>query len=235
MRRTTIFFVFLSLLGLGSLAQAQVLWGPFEKFVSFCGKEKRQESKCIAELHNLLETDAFWGDIPSNFNSGRKAWGKQKLEVDFSAPEGDQGEFSIRGRGKGEKPRISFSKHSDPFELMITLNHEMVHFANSEQLRAVRGNNKKMRDCLTPLELNQLNNERLAFLAEIYFWRSAPDWFKNEMRRPHFNSKLLGKEDLTYKAYYELLDREMAADKNFIAKRYIAMGKYPKCAADLIL
>lgn len=228
LRWTTIACIF------AGTSHASYSWDAYAKFASICGKEKRNEANCTKEILRMLEADVFWGDSGVNYFRGRQAWPEAPLTIQFNDSKEDEGDFAIVGKGKKLRPKISLSRKSDPFELMITINHEIVHFGNSEVLRKHFSDKKRVKDCLTPFELALLENERLAFLSEVYFWKTSPAWFKNEMKRFHFNSKLLGADRVTYKDYYERLEKELSSDRNFVAKRYVELGKFPKCAVDTV-
>ncbi len=216
-------------------ALASTSWDDYSQFTHLCQLGKlRQEAKCLAEIQRMLENDIIWGGTGAAYNDGQKQWGKTKLRLDFGAKPGDEGDFRIVSSGGKLAPKISLAKKSDPFELLITINHEIVHFANSMGLKAAFDDKKKLSGCITAYEKTMLDNEKLAYLGEIYFWKSAPEWFKNEMKRYHFNSRLLGADKIRYIDYYSQLEKELVADGDFVAKRYIDLGKFPKCARALL-
>ena len=209
-------------------------WEDFRAYFEKCGEAKKRGQPCAEEIEKLLEGVAMWGDTNSNYNEGRQHWVETKVELAFDARKGEEGDFEVFKKGGKLRPRVSLTRAADASELLITINHEIVHYANSKKLKELFADEKKIGGCLTPFRLALLENEKLAYLSEIYFWKTAPLWFKNEQKRTHFNSRLLGKGKLVYSEYYRLLEDALESDPNFVARRYIDLGKYPKCAAKLL-
>lgn len=217
-----------------STAHAEASWENFRLYFEKCGNAKRRGPACIAEIEALLGGMAIWGDTNTNYELGRQEWAGTKLELAFGARPGEAGDFELVEKDGALTPRIALARGADAYDTLITLNHEIVHFANSKRLKSLVGDSTKVQGCITGYRLALLENEKLAYLSEIYFWKSAPTWFKNEQKRVHFNSRLLGRDKMTYADYYKRLESELERDGNFIARRFIALGKYPKCALTLL-
>lgn len=230
-------YLCLALAALGGIpgrALATGTWDEFKLFISNCNIPKKRGADCLREIEALLRNEAFWGDTNNNYNQGKMQWPDQKLEIDFSAPKNEEGDFQIIKGKERLIPKISLSKKSDAYDLLITINHEIVHYANSKRLQELFDKGEKIDHCISPYRMALLENEKLAYLSEIYFWKTSPEWFKNEQKRTHFNSRILGRDKLTYAEYYRRLEEILVTDGNFVAKRYIELGKYPKCAAKLL-
>ena len=203
----------------------------YSSFLDKCSRKngQRDDAACVHELESLLSQGKIWGATANNFRKGALAW-QVPLQIDFQARKGDEGDFQIIDRHGELVPRISLSRDSDPFELLITINHELVHYAHSDELKAHISGDKKLNGCLLPFQKAILDNEMEAYLEEIKFWKEAPEWFRGASGA-HFNSRLLGKRQVNYPEYYLKLESEIGSDASFIPKRYIALGKFPSCAS----
>lgn len=207
-------------------------WSQFASYATACKVAGRVEKNCVSEIIRLLENEVIWGDSGANYHRGKTFWPDQKLEISFTNKNDEEGDFAIVSKKGKLIPRITLSPKADPFELLITINHELVHFGNSENIKKLYAVSKKKADCVNDYELALLNNEKQAYLSEVYFWRSAPEWFRNEMKRFHFNSRLLGEAKVTYADFYAKLGKSMADESKFITRRYVELGKFPKCALE---
>lgn len=215
-------------------ARASDSWDDYKYYVNECNNPKQRGAKCIAEIGRLIDGNILWGEASANYNKGKEEFLNSGLQINFSADKGEEGDFQIE-RVEGEFiPKISLSKSADAYELLITINHELVHFANSGSLKKLYGDKKKINGCITPYRLELLRNEQSAYFSEIYFWKMSPEWFKNEQKRSHFDSRILGKEKILYKDYYVQLEAQLVRDPYYIARRYIEFKKYPKCALALL-
>lgn len=124
-------------------------------------------------------------------------------------------------------------KNADTNELLITLNHELVHYLSTFNRLAYVFKNEKIGGCLTEYQLLTLLDEAEAFKSELVFWNNSPANFKMHFKDVYFNSKLFQKR-MNYEEFYKLLDANIKSDKNFILKKYIDMGEYAQCAKNII-
>lgn len=190
-------------------------------------KCKKTES-CI---NKLVGKEKIWGRLNSNYDKTKRLW-KKNPTVRFQIL-GKEGEQKIEKIGNEFIPLIVLPQISDPYELVISLNHELVHSVNSHSSLKYIGDNEKINNCLTRYRLEQLKDEGAAFREEIHFWEQSPKWFRKHFANQFFESKLLEKK-LSYEEYYKILKQKMGAEVHFIEKRYIALGEYPICAKDLL-
>jgi hypothetical protein len=131
------------------------------------------------------------------------------------------------------RPVIVLGKNTDTNELLITLNHELVHYISTFDRLSYVFKSEKIGECLTEYQLLTLLDEAEAFKAELIFWNNSLLTFKAHFKNMSFNSKLFQKR-VNYEEFYKLLDVSIREDKNFILKKYIDMGEYAPCAKNII-
>lgn len=182
-------------------------------------------------LDDLLAKEKMWGNLILNYKKGVALW-KIKPIISFQVL-GKDGEQKIQEKDNLLTPSISLPQIDDPYELAISLNHEMVHFVNSHESLKYIGDDKKINNCLTRYRLALLKDEAPAFREEIHFWIQSPGWFKKHFRHQKFESRLLERK-VSYEEYYKLLKQKMDSDILFIEKRYISLGEYPVCVKELL-
>lgn len=75
----------------------------------------------------------FWGNINKNLKKGSDARKNIDLTIRFVDNEEKEGEFFILIEKEKPRPFLTLSsKKSTLPEIILTLNHELVHYANSE-------------------------------------------------------------------------------------------------------
>lgn len=131
------------------------------------------------------------------------------------------------------KPVIIIGPAEDMNELLISLNHEVIHYINFSQRLNLIADSKKNDNCLTSYQLATLKDETLAFEAEIEFWENSPKVFKKHFDKKIFYSRLTERKN-SYSDYYLFLKQKLSEDRNFILKKYIDLGEYPNCAKSLL-
>lgn len=200
-------------------------------FVNAQAEEKASDFfKCIKPedcITSLLEKEKLWGNLKSNYEKGVSIWKMAPvIRVNSMKKSGEQ---KLEKKENTLVPVITIPPNLNPYELVITLNHEILHFLNSHKSLNFLTDNTKINGCLTKYQLELLKDETLAFQEEIYFWTQSPAWFKKHFETDFFESRLLGRK-VNYKEYYDQLDKELKKDQHFVVKKYISLGEYPKCA-----
>jgi hypothetical protein len=197
--------------------------------------EKKDSAGCAGAVTAAVESGAVWGDTAKNYKLGKKAWPSKKLAVQVTADKEHDGEFAIERTPHGPTPVLTLSMAYSVPEMIMTVNHELVHFANSESLLKKIGlADKKVNDCLSPYDLAVLKDENAAFRNEIGFWRNAPAWFRSLFGTVKFNPKMIDKKQVTFEEYYTLLAQAFKGDAHYASKRYISLKRYPTCALKLL-
>lgn len=178
-------------------------------------------------VETMLAHEKLWGNFYSNYITGITLW-KVKPFFRFSSLK-KQGEQRLEQKDQTLTPVIILPPISDPYEMAITLNHEIVHFVHLHNNLKLIGDNKKINDCLTRYQLSLLKDESSAFKEEINFWEQSPKWFKEHFNGQSFESRLIEKKT-TYVEYYQILKEKMSKEIFFVEKRYVELGEYPECA-----
>jgi hypothetical protein len=178
-------------------------------------------------IETLLTHEKLWGNFYSNYLTGISLW-KVKPNFKFS-PLKKQGEQRLEQKDQKLIPVINLPPISDPYEVAITLNHEIVHFVHLHNNLKFFDETKKINGCLTRYQLLLLKDESSAFKEEINFWDQSPKWFKEHFNGQSFESRLIEKKT-TYAEYYQILKEKMNKDVFFVEKRYVELGEYPECA-----
>ena len=176
----------------------------------------------------------LWGDFFINKRKGDKVWKENHLEYKIENLTDTEGGFQITKKDKKIIPVMTLSLTEHPYEVLITMNHETVHYANSQRLLRLISKNHKLKDCITEFQWAELKDETKAFHSEIKFWNNAPSWFRNGLHDFKFDSKLLELKQTNYEEYYKVLKTKLKSDGNFIVKRYVELGKAPQCAIKLL-
>lgn len=130
-------------------------------------------------------------------------------------------------------PVIVLGKSEDHNELLIILNHELIHYLSTFERISLLSNSNQIGKCLTGYQLATLKDEAPAFNMELIFWNNAPVNFRNHFKDSFFHSKIF-KKKVKYDEFYKLLTKNISKDKNFILKKYIDMGEYSQCAKNII-
>lgn len=188
----------------------------------------KEPQKCIKTL--LLE-EKLWGNFHTNYKLAKSLWNIAP-EFQFRSLN-KQGEQKLEKHGNALIPLIVLPSIADPFEIVITLNHEIVHYLHLFNLLKFIKDNNKINHCLTAYKLGLLKDEGPAFKEEIIFWEQSPMWFKAHFINETFTSRLLERK-VSYAEYYKILKEKIKADPFFIEKRYIDFGEQPKCAMALL-
>ena len=194
------------------------------------------EEKCKKNIKDALQTKGrLWANSNDLFVEGSKQWFPHGLTIKLTKNKTKEGEFFVNLTKEGPKPELEISLAYPITDLLITISHEITHFSNSKDLKDAIPHRKEMvKSCINKYEHVVLLDESKAFKNELDFWNASPSWFKNYVEGIKFNSKLIGRDQITYKQLYQSLGLAIKRDPEYPAKRYIQMGHYPKCAGKLI-
>ena len=183
---------------------------------------------CMKEI----VASSTWEPLKSNLASSLKK-SNNTLNIKFDSKLGRAAITKVELKNNHYVPVIVLGKNADAHELLITLNHELVHYLSTFDRLAFVFDGAKIGNCLSKYQLMTLKDEAIAFDMEVLFWNNAPAEFKNHFKNIFFNSKIFQKK-LNYDEFYKLLQHNVAEDKNFILKKYIDMGEYSQCAKGII-
>lgn len=184
--------------------------------------------KCL----NAIQNSSPWEPLKSNLTSALKK-SKNKINIRFDSTLDRAAITKVDVLNNQYNPVIVLGKNADTHELLITLNHELVHYISTFDRLSYVFKGEKIGKCLTEYQLLTLLDEAEAFKAELMFWNNAPAAFKNHFTNTFFNSKIFQKR-VNYTEFYKLLNASITEDKNFILKKYIDMGEYASCAKNII-
>lgn len=186
-------------------------------------------TKCVQEI---IES-SLWEPLKSNLAAALKRSHDNVLNVKFDGGLDRAAITKVEFINGHYVPVIVLGKSNDNHELLIILNHELIHYLSTFERISLLTNNNHIGKCLTEYQLATLKDEAPAFDQELVFWNNAPVKFKNHYKNNFFYSKIF-KKKLKYEEFYKLLNRSISEDKNFILKKYIDMGEYSQCAKNII-
>lgn len=185
-------------------------------------------SKCIQEI----QVSSSWEPLKSNLATALIK-SQNNINIKFDPTLDRSAITKVEVQNNRYVPVIILGKSADSNELLITFNHELVHYVSTFDRLAHVYDGVKIKKCLTKYQLLTLQDEAYAFKAELDFWNNSPQSFKDYFKNSFFNSKVFQKK-VNYDEFYKLLDKNLAEDKNFILKKYIDMGEYSQCAKEII-
>lgn len=186
-------------------------------------------NKCIQEI--IVSSN--WEPLKSNL-AVALVKSQNSLNVKFD-PSLDRAAITkVEVQGKRYVPVIILGKSTDSSELLITFNHELVHYISTFDRLAHVYNGIKIKKCITKYQLLTLQDEAFAFNAELEFWNNSSISFKEHFKNNYFNSKIFQKK-VNYEEFYKLLDKNLSVDRNFILKKYIDLGEFSQCAKELLI
>lgn len=185
-------------------------------------------SKCIQEI----TVSSNWEPLKSNL-AAALIKSQNNINIKFDPTLDRSAITKVEVQNNRYVPVIILGKNADSNELLITFNHELVHYISTFDRLAHVYDGVKIKKCLTRYQLLTLQDEAYAFKAELDFWNNSPQNFKDYFKNSFFNSKVFQKK-VNYDEFYKLLDKNLAEDKKFILKKYIDMGEYSQCAKEII-
>ncbi len=184
--------------------------------------------KCIQEI----TASSTWEPLKSNLAQALIK-SQNNINIKFDPSLDRSAITKVEVQNNRYVPVIILGKSADSNELLITFNHELVHYVSTFDRLAHVYDGVKIKSCLTRYQLLTLQDEAYAFKAELDFWTNSPISFKEHFKNIFFNSKVFQKK-VNYEEFYKLLDKSLSQDKNFILKKYIDMGEYSQCAKEII-
>ena len=194
-----------------------------------------KENLCGSTLEKLLQENKLWGEADQNYRAGVSARKNVPLKILISQSKTAEGVFEIVLENGSPRPVITLSMHYSVPEILITLNHELVHFSNSSALlELISAKGQTAGVCASPYALSVLKDENRAFHSEVIFWNKSPQWFQKLFAEIPFRSKFSHSTEKSFDSYYRNLERSLKHDPLYASKRYIALKKYPPCALKLI-
>lgn len=190
---------------------------------------------CKAVFLTVFDKGHLWGDVDANLKAGREAWGAQELSVKLVDNEPNEGGFAITLENDKASPSLTLSsKNSTLPEVILTANHELVHYANSKNLiAAIPARKELIKHCITRYQELVLADENRAFRSELKFWKTAPKWFKDQLAKVRFNSRFTGIQNSSYEQHYAFIEKSFRSDAAFASHKYVQLGEYPACANDI--
>lgn len=192
----------------------------------------RLNEKKLDKCLKAIVKSSTWEPLKGNLVRALKK-SKNKINIRFDSTLDRAAITKVDVENEKFNPVIVLGKNADSNELLITLNHELVHYISTFDRLAFVFKGEKIGKCLTEYQLLTLLDEADAFKAELLFWNNSPAKFKDHFKTMYFNSKVFQKR-MNYEEFYKLLDVSITQDKNFILKKYIDMGEYAPCAKNII-
>lgn len=190
---------------------------------------KVDSMECLTSIMSLLSRPFLWDDTDKLFLKGKKTWSFSPFPIQYVKDLNSQAKVKLIKHGDKYIPSLQLGKADTPYDLLISIHHEIYHYSSHSKAAKHFYDNSKINNCVTKYQLSLAKDELPAFEKEISFYRKSPDWFKEGANSKKFNSKLLGKKNITYSEYYRILKSQIKKNKNFIINRYVELGEYPKC------
>jgi hypothetical protein len=184
--------------------------------------------KCVQEII----ASSNWEPLKSNL-AAALVKSQNNINIKFDPSLDRSAITKVEVQNNRYVPVVVLGKSTDRHELLITFNHELVHYISTFDRLAHVYDGVKINKCLTKYQLLTLQDEAYAFKAELDFWNNSPLTFKEHFKNSFFNSKVFQKK-VNYDEFYKLLDKNLSQDKNFILKKYIDMREYSQCAKEII-
>ncbi len=198
-----------------------------------CGANKNFDL-CLGVLETFLQTSRLlWDDTSELFLVGKTSWNFAPFPMAFDPSVGASGQIKMLPVGETLLPGLILNPKLGPEELLLTLHHEIFHFASMNEAFKDFFVQSKVDSCISPYQLALLKDEAPAFEREYKFYEKSPAWFKKAASKIMVDSQIL-KLRMSLAQFYENLGQKISVDKTFVPRRYIELGLYPPCAANLI-
>jgi len=190
--------------------------------------------ECLSSILSLISGPYLWSNTDKLFLKGKQTWDFAPFLIQVVEDLNSQAKVKLVEHNNSFIPALLLGKSDSPYDLLITLHHEIYHYSTFSNAAKYFNENQKIHNCATRYQIELAKDEVLAFQKEIDFYNQSPDWFKKEANQKKFDSKLLSLKNTTYSQYYKILKDKIDQDKNFIIKKYIEFGEYPQCLLKII-
>ncbi len=205
----------------------------FESLNKHCGANKNEDA-CLSVLASLVQTPGLlWDDTAELFLIGKAAWEFAPFPMAFDPSTKVSGQIKMFPVKDQMLPGLILSPKLGVEELLLTLHHEIYHFASMREAFNDFYKQNKVEGCVSPYQLALLKDETPAYIREYQFYEKSPKWFKKALSKVVVDSRLFGSK-MNLEEFYRNLDHQIKMDKKFIVRRYVELGQYPKCAAALL-
>lgn len=204
----------------------------FKSFEKYC-KGKNHLNECLDVVSDLISRPLLWRPTFELYLQGRNAWGFRPIALQFQEDLQVLGQTKLMFLENNLTPALLLKPTDNPWELLITLHHELFHFASMDEAAKQFSIPEKIKNCVTPYQLALLRDELPAYLEELEFYKASPKWFKEKLGNKRIKSLLFGRS-LNYKDFYKQLDAELKKNSQFIYQKYVELGHYPECVLDLV-
>ena len=204
----------------------------FENYKENCGIPKKA-NECLDILASFLQTPGLlWDETADIFLLGKTAWDFEPFPMAFDPSVKVSGQIKMLPVGEKLLPGLILNPNISSEELLLTLHHEIYHFASMKEAFKDFFVKEKVGGCLTPYQLALLKDETPAYEREYQFYEKAPKWFRDSLKKIQVESQLFQLK-MSLAQFYDMLSQKLKIEKNFIARRYIELGQYPACASQL--
>lgn|GEM_PF-2615500 len=208
--------------------QLRVLFAQYEKL---CKGDKTLDP-CLETIAELVARPLLWSNTHELYVKGRRDWGFRPFAVQFQKDLPVLGQTRLIDIGGEKLPSLILKPSQNPYELLITIHHELYHFSSIAQSARSFEAQGRVASCVTPYQLALLKDELPAYEHEMHFFESAPLWFKKKLSGKKYRSELLNK-NVDAPNFYKDLRAAIKRDSKFLVRRFVDLGAYPPCVLDL--
>jgi hypothetical protein len=204
--------------------QLKLLFANFEKL---CRGNQTLDA-CLDAVTELISRPLLWADTHQLYIEGRRQWGAAPFLMQFQKDLPALGQTRLVEWEGAKIPALLLRPTDNPYELLITIHHEIYHFSTMREASKSFFDKGTLQSCVSPYQLALLKDEMPAYLKEMEFFESAPQWFKNKLRGKKYRSEIFGK-NLDAPSFYKEFRRAVAKNPAFLIKRFVELGIYPPC------
>ncbi|MEO5668047.1 MAG: S8/S53 family peptidase [Bdellovibrionota bacterium] len=208
--------------------QLHLLFAQFEKV---CRGEKALNA-CLDAIADLISRPLLWSDTHLLYVKGRTDWKFKPFAIQFQKDLPVLGQTRLVEVGGEALPTLILKPSDNPYELLITLHHEIYHFSSMAESAKTFTSSGRVNACITPYQLALLRDEIPAYERESRFFETAPVWFKKKLTGKKYRSQLLDK-NVDAPNFYKELRAATTKDSKFLVRRFVDLGAYPPCVLDL--
>jgi hypothetical protein len=206
-------------------SQFKVIFPNFEKKC----KGESQLDLCLDIISELISRPLLWAPIHELYLEGRRQWDFRPFALQFHKDLPTLGQTRLLDFKGQTVPAIFLKTSENPYELLITLYHELYHYSQIHKAGDKVSITQKVDECITPYQLMLLQDEIPAYKMELDFYELSPSWFKKKLSQKKYPSQIFEK-NLNASQFYSRLKQELDKNPHFVVKRLIDLGHYPPCA-----